>query len=756
MTCPALSSTPRVGASPPGSLSGSRSRVGPSPLRSLSGADTRAGYTLLAFVVAACGVPDGQYFGHIPDDIDPHHMRWCNQGEPDYLDPARASSTASSPLVMMLFDGLTTYNRDGLPVASLATSWDISEDLRTYTFHLRRDAKWSNGHGITAYDIAYTAVRVANRLTASPNADNIQTVKNVTPYLAHSIAQLRHDVAPYRAGEIVELLWSPIEAPDLDARASTHVLALRDLGAPETAAYASVPPGIEVSVIERTGQRATPASTGGREWAYVYWQRDAEGVFGWVPASELTVEPHADMRLLVRRVTAKSRPGFVASIEELAADELVPRPPVYVRGRDVTASTDVLGITVPDPYTIVFECSDPTPFFLALTANRALRTTPIETVSRWPNRWTQPDRIVTSGPMHLIEWNDRDHLTFVRSKTYWNQPEIKLDRITVISMDDQAANTNLYFTGGCDAMAANTIPSTYLPALNGELRGRAFKDYSVAPILSVYYALINTKVVTNRHLRRALSFAIDRTPIPLFIHGNEIPSAVMTPGTPIRSLGDADLAACGVTRDTPGIAMVMLTGELCYVPPPGLDYDLARAKQELALARQELGGTLPNLTYRYNTGSEAHKQIAEYLQSSWKAIGLEVRIESQEWNSMLDASRNGKFEVMRFGAQGTLADTEAEFLAIFRCASPDNRGKWCNPEFEALMEEARTMRDRKARNAKVREAESVVLEDAAILPMYVYTQKHLIKPYVRDYPVNLVDQPPLWRTWIDPDWERHR
>src|SRR4051812_34267951 len=113
MTCPALSST----------------------------AGTLRGYTLVAVIVAACGVPDGDYFGRIPDDIDPHNLRWCNQGEPDYLDPVRTNSTVSAPLVIMLFDGLTTYNPDGLPIPSLATTWDISDDLRTYTFHMRHDAR---------------------------------------------------------------------------------------------------------------------------------------------------------------------------------------------------------------------------------------------------------------------------------------------------------------------------------------------------------------------------------------------------------------------------------------------------------------------------------------------------------------------------------------------------------------------------------------------------------------------------------------
>ena len=50
--------------------------------------------------------------------------------------------------------------------------------------------------------------------------------------------------------------------------------------------------------------------------------------------------------------------------------------------------------------------------------------------------------------------------------------------------------------------------------------------------------------------------------------------------------------------------------------------------------------------------------------------------------------------------------------------------------------------------------EAVMLEDAPLIPLYVLTQKHLIKPYVRDYAVNLLDLPPLWRIWIDPGGAR--
>ena len=42
-----------------------------------------------------------------------------------------------------------------------------------------------------------------------------------------------------------------------------------------------------------------------------------------------------------------------------------------------------------------------------------------------------------------------------------------------------------------------------------------------------------------------------------------------------------------------------------------------------------------------------------------------------------------------------------------------------------------------------------MIEDAPVIPLYVYTLKTLIKPYVRDYGNNVINQPPLWRAWID-------
>ena len=176
---------------------------------------------------------------------------------------------------------------------------------------------------------------------------------------------------------------------------------------------------------------------------------------------------------------------------------------------------------------------------------------------------------------------------------------------------------------------------------------------------------------------------------------------------------------------------------------------------ELAIARRELGAKFPKtLTYRYNSGTEAHKQIAEYLQSSWSQIlGLDIELESQEWKTFISDTRKGNYELARFGNIGNYPDAEAEFLPNFRCTSPDNRAQWCDPEFEAAMDAARPIRDRKARLAQVAKAEKILIEAAPVIPLFVYTQFGVQRPYVKDLAVNFPDQPPLARAYIDPAWK---
>jgi oligopeptide transport system substrate-binding protein len=205
------------------------------------------------------------------------------------------------------------------------------------------------------------------------------------------------------------------------------------------------------------------------------------------------------------------------------------------------------------------------------------------------------------------------------------------------------------------------------------------------------------------------------------------------------------------------VATIVEKDVLCYVPPPGLDYDLARAKEELELARKEMGPKFKKgFSIKFNSGVEGHKLIAEFLQHEWSTkLGLQVTLESQEWKTFLKDTVNGEYEVARMGWIGNFPDPEAEFLGGFKCKSPDNRTNYCSAKFDALMEKAAGTLDRKERLAIVKEAEAEMMQSAAVVPLYVYTLKNLQKPYVKDLAINFVDQVPFRRAWIDPDWKEN-
>ncbi|GAB4222449.1 MAG: oligopeptide ABC transporter substrate-binding protein OppA [Francisella sp.] len=72
------------------------------------------------------------------------------------IDPQQASDNSSSRVIADIFEGLVDYNQKSEIVPAGASSWDISEDGKTYTFYLRKNAKWTNGDPVTAYDYVYS------------------------------------------------------------------------------------------------------------------------------------------------------------------------------------------------------------------------------------------------------------------------------------------------------------------------------------------------------------------------------------------------------------------------------------------------------------------------------------------------------------------------------------------------------------------------------------------------------------------------
>ncbi|ATN37678.1 ABC transporter substrate-binding protein (plasmid) [Rhizobium sp. ACO-34A] len=93
-----------------------------------------------------------------------------NVDDPESMDPHRTSTMAEGNLMRDLFLGLTAHDAAARTIPGAAESWEVSEDGKTYTFHLRADGRWSDGSPVTAEDFVYSWRRVVTPETAAEYA----------------------------------------------------------------------------------------------------------------------------------------------------------------------------------------------------------------------------------------------------------------------------------------------------------------------------------------------------------------------------------------------------------------------------------------------------------------------------------------------------------------------------------------------------------------------------------------------------------
>lgn len=385
-----------------------------------------------------------------------------------------------------------------------------------------------------------------------------------------------------------------------------------------------------------------------------------------------------------------------------------------------------LGIKVLDDYTLQVTLEAPTAYFTFLTGFPTLMPVHRKFVEADPKAWyTKPETFVGNGPFKLAKWEHNSQLELVKNPNYWDAKKVKLEKIVISLVDSNLTQEAMFETNQLDVL--DDIP---LPSLD---RWKKDPGYKVAPYLGTYYYIVNTNKIKDKRVRQALYLAIDRqTMVDKILKGGQAPAYAFTPnGFPDPSKKGADYRKVG--------GNFLTTGDL--------KKDIEKAKKLLADAGHPDGKGL-TVDILFNT-SESHKRIAEFIQQQWKVnLGVNATLSQQEWQVYLDTRDSDNFGVAR---AGWIADYvhPMTFMDMHVTGGGNNDSKWGNKKYDELIDFAKNTQNAKAAFKAMHEAEAIMMDEMPVIPLYFYTELHVMKPWVKNLSVSALGFWNFKEAWVE-------
>lgn len=372
-----------------------------------------------------------------------------------------------------------------------------------------------------------------------------------------------------------------------------------------------------------------------------------------------------------------------------------------------------VGVEAQDDHTLQVRLNAPTPYFIQLMDHHStfpLHRATIEKFGKSTDRftrWTRAENIVGNGAFRLVDWQMNRRLTVEKSDTYWDRDRVQLNGIVYYPTENTSSEERMFRVG--QLHYTQTIPLDKIPVY----RAMENSPYANAPYIGTYYYLLNTNKppLDDLRVRKALSMTVDRDRLTsTVLHDTQVPTYGITP-----------------------------PGTLGYQPPIVFGHDVEKARQLLADAGYPNGEGWPGLELIYNT-SESHLKIAVALQQMWKdALNIDVTLANQEWKVYLDTVDQMDFHMARRGWIGDYVDPN-NFLDLFLCGGGNNNTGFCDPIYDDMIQQqAPRAKTREERYAIFKAAETRLMEQMPIIPIYTATSNHLIHPSVKGIPSNLMD-----------------
>jgi oligopeptide transport system substrate-binding protein len=363
-----------------------------------------------------------------------------------------------------------------------------------------------------------------------------------------------------------------------------------------------------------------------------------------------------------------------------------------------------LGVRIIGPYELQIELETQTPWFLEILAHPV--SYPLHELAV-----DDPRSSPVNGAYVLEEWTPHAVLRLQRNASFHDVNNVRVETVAYAPIEEPAAELSRYRAGELDI--TETIPAGRFRWLMDNLP----QDLRIHPYLGSFWLGLNLNKdqLQSAEFRTALSLAIDRETLARVVLGSgELPAwAVVPPGLSAYS----------------------------SVPSP---YQVMSRKEQITEAQRlfrlsRLGAGEPvRLQVRYNTSS-LHRRVVVAVTAMWKQVlGINAELINEEWKVFVNNRKMGVVtEVFRGGWIADFADPTS-FLDLFLSDSELNNTFYRNPRFDELLSEASSMSGSDRMN-KLSTAESLLMSDMPVIPLYYYVSRHLVGSRIDGFVDNVRD-----------------
>lgn len=347
----------------------------------------------------------------------------------------------------------------------------------------------------------------------------------------------------------------------------------------------------------------------------------------------------------------------------------------------------VASVDVVDPLTVAIKLSQAYAPLVSVLADRAgMMLSPATLAKDSANIGAHP---VCAGPFQFVERVSQDHITLKRFDQYWNKDAISLDSVTYRMIPDDAVRLLSLRSGDLDLI--ERLSPSDVETIKDDKGVKAIEGPSIAfDVISINIAhgeSADNPLGKNAKVRQALELSIDRGAISEVVYEGLFPPANQT--EPV--------------------------GAPFYDPTHALKgRDVAKAKALLA----EAGVPNPSFTLSV-ANSPTLAQVGQMVQVMAAEAGFDVKIQSLESSTLAANSDAGKYQASMAIWSGR-PDPDGNISPWVACDGFLNWGRYCNPELDKLLAQARQNTDDKARAKLYAQSVGIYLADVPFIPLYHY------------------------------------